>query len=238
MAGATIAEAAPVVEDRRLLHASALALASVAFDWRRNAMGLRTATRSHLAWLLAQRVLGATAVVQTSQFISSAALRGYHRRSDTAITRGEWGAAASTGLATVLGGAYSVHKMGGRPVLCAGFLLMPSLYAALATRESLVLLRSSQPNLYEAGLVASSGLLPLVILPPSLRLLIGLPIALPPLCAAWLEEREGVAAAIKERAANDDMRAATVLYHAPGAATLLSYQAAVASVAADQPIDV
>ena len=52
---------APDGNDRRLLHASALALGSVLIDVKRNYSGLRTASRPHLAWLLAQRVLGATA---------------------------------------------------------------------------------------------------------------------------------------------------------------------------------
>ena len=90
----------------------------------------------------------------------------WRRQSDERIVRSEWAASITAGLATTVAGAYAVHRMGGRPVLCAGFLLMPSFYASLATRESLVLSRHTRPQLYEAGLAAGTALLPLVILPP------------------------------------------------------------------------
>ena len=219
------ASASPT-DDHRLLHASALAVASLALDYRRTTIGLRSMSRLHLAWLLAQRVLGATALVQTSQFLSSAVLQSYRRKSDLSIVRAEWAAAASTGIATVVGGAYGVHLMGGRPVLCAGFLIMPALYAVLSTRETLVLTRAAQPKVYEAAIVASSGLLPILILPPSLRLLLGMPIALPPLCAAWLDEQAGAAAASKEGARVDDMCASIALYHSGAVALPIRHQEA------------
>ena len=93
--------------DRRLYHASALAIASVIIDRRRNA--LRATPRSQLPWILAQRVLGCTAVVQTSSYLSNAALRIYHRRSDLAIVRTEWAAAIAAGLATTGIGTYGVE---------------------------------------------------------------------------------------------------------------------------------
>ena len=218
-------DGAPDVADRRLLHASALALGSVLVDVKRNYSGLRTASRPHLAWLLAQRVLGATAVFQTAQFLSGAALRGLHERSTLSIVRAEWTASVSAGLATAAGGGYFVRRMGGRPLLAIGFLVMPSLYVTLSAREHLVLCRHASPRSYEAGVIAATSLVPLLILPPSLRLLLGLPLALPPLCSAWSDEAAAVEAdAHAEEERDDFMRTAQLLFAArapPPAVSLL-----------------
>ena len=216
---------APDGNDRRLLHASALALGSVLIDVKRNYSGLRTASRPHLAWLLAQRVLGATAVFQTAQFLSGAALRGLHERSTLSIVRAEWTASVSAGLATAAGGGYFVRRMGGRPLLAIGFLVMPSLYVTLSAREHLVLCRHASPRSYEGGVLAATSLVPLLILPPSLRLLLGLPLALPPLCSAWSDEAAAVEAdAHAEEERDNFMRTAQLLFAArapPPAVSLL-----------------
>ena len=208
------------VADRRFMHATLLAGGSLLIDYRRGAPAVRSSSSIQLAWILAQRVLGCTAVVQSSSYLSSLTQRSYHRASDLLITRAEWGAAISLGLATSAVGATCVQHAGGRPLLCAGFLLMPSFYATLASRESLVLLRASQPRVYEAGLATAVGLLPLIFLPPSLRVLLGVPLALPPFCAAWLDECTESATTLGAREGMDDMRAAMLLYAtaSPGAA--------------------
>ena len=81
-----------------------------------------------------------------------------------------------------------------------------------------MLLRHAQPYLYEGGVVACTSLPFLVVLPPSLRLLLGAPLALSPLCAGWSDELDARAAAAAEAASmdasNDVMHAATLLYSA------------------------
>ena len=175
--------------------------------------------------LLAQRVLGATAVFQTAQFLSGAALRGLHERSTLSIVRAEWTASVSAGLATAAGGGYFVRRMGGRPLLAIGFLVMPSLYVTLSAREHLVLCRHASPRSYEGGVLAATSLVPLLILPPSLRLLLGLPLALPPLCSAWSDEAAAVEAdAHAEEERDNFMRSAQLLFAArapPPAVSLL-----------------
>ena len=68
---------------------------------------------------------------------------GPEARPEGDVVRLEWAGALTLGLVTATGGALAVHRCGGRPALAVGFLLMPSVYVTLATRESLVLCRAA-----------------------------------------------------------------------------------------------
>ena len=81
-----------------------------------------------------------------------------------------------------------VRRLGAKPALGLPFLVIPTFYTTLASREHLVLLRASRPRLHEAGLCAAIAALPqLLLLPPSLRPLV-LPLVGLPTFAAWLAE--------------------------------------------------
>ena len=115
---------------------------------------------------------------------------------------------------------FAIPQADGRTPLCAGmgFLLMPSLYVTISLREHLVLCRATQTGVYEAGAATAIGALPLLLLPLSLRCLISVPLLLPPLCTAHVDETEMRAAEQQQQqqpsspAKLDAMQAAMHLY--------------------------
>lgn len=178
-------------------HAAQLAIlsfASVAADIQRRAPVVVYASRRELAAIVIKRALGAAIVVRASEYLGCAAINFTRHRSMTAVDRIEWAASSLVATSVAAAGVLGVQRAGGRPLLGVGFLIMPAFYSALATRESLVIMRNTQLQRYEATIFAATSTLPVfALLPASLRYLILPPLVCPPFCAAWLSEKVDVA---------------------------------------------
>lgn len=197
------------MSDFPLVQTGLVALASVGIDIRRGALDV---SKTGILKSLSRRTFQAVAAVQASQMAGSWILSFIRTRSDTTIARCEWALAATSGLASTALGAAMIVRCGGRPLLGAGFMITPSLYIAVALRETLVLERNTKHLHYEAG-GAIAGALPLLLLPPSLRCLLAVPMLLPPVCQACVGEAALGKADLHERGAQHDVvQAAQGLY--------------------------
>ena len=195
----------------RIAHAPALAFASI----------LRDPVPIFSRVLL--RSLGMGVAIHLSTVLQRST-KCHLQNTDVVVERAEWAAASSAGTVTAVAGAVAVHRAGARPLLAVGFLLTPAVYVTLAAREHLVLLRASHSKLYDSLAIALCGSLPLLLVPASLRMLLAAPLALPPLCDAWLVQHEGAGhtselgrsiasgSSIVLPLARSDMQAATSLY--------------------------
>eukprot|EP00966_Prymnesium_polylepis_P077735 1801282-Prymnesium_polylepis.1 len=142
---------------------------------------------------LASRSCVATAVLVTHEYVERALRRTLRSASLLQVSRGEWAVAVGCGLTVTLTGALVTRRLGAKPALGLPFLVIPTLYSTVSSREHLVLLRSSRPQLHEAGLCAAVAALPqLLVLPPALRPLV-LPLIGVPVVAAWFAKAEDAA---------------------------------------------
>ena len=152
-----------------LLQSACLGLASAARE-----LTQRPGQHSRLAAasLLAQRAAAAAAAVSCSHLLAEGTRRWLQRPPPTSrlLVQTEWTAALATGGASVAGGLWALQRVGVQHHLrAASFLLLPAAQIALDTRESLVLWRASQPLAHDAAVGALAGALPLLLLPPPLR---------------------------------------------------------------------
>ena len=188
-----------------------LSVASVAADVQRQASVVIRATRRELAAIVIKRALVAVIVVRASEYIGCAAINFTRHRSMRAVDRMEWAASSLVATSVAAAGVLGVRRAGGRPLLGVGFFVMPAFYAALATRETLVITRSTKLQHYEATIFAATSAAPIfALLPPSLRYLVLPPLVCPPFCAAILSERampatdvEALAVAMQTTSAED-----------------------------------
>ena len=210
-----------------LRHIGVISAVSVMLDYGRNAAisgqgPLRKVGNPRfLAYLFAQRAIGAAAVVSASDFATRWARTSLQTANNESIVRGEWGASVAAGAITFGGGMLGVRKFGGRPLLGMGFLVMPSLYVCFSLRDNMTLERFVRPRSYEAHVEAMSGALPLLLLPPSLRLLLGVPLLTPGICSAWLDDVAAERATIETNEPDElsAMDAARRLFDAPSLRT-------------------
>ena len=189
----------------RIAHAPAVSLISIVRE--RSA----TVSRADLLRRFAYRTTAAAATIHASTLAQRWAARACGSASTSRLEHVEWASGIAAGASTVAFGSLAIHRAGSRPILAIGFLMVPAVYMTLATRERLVLLRASQPALYEAVGSVAVGAAPLLFVPASLRALLVAPLVVPPLCARWLAD------AVECRAEADapavtDMAAATALW--------------------------
>lgn len=151
-------------------------------------IGCHTPRRARLA-ALAAAALGVHQVAEDRLHTAARRLPlAPDRMTGASVTRLEWAAAGSVG-GLVLGALYTaVAHTGTRPTLAMPFFVMPGLYAVLAAREHLVLLRSiGDEATYDALLSCASGASVFaLLLPPSLSMAIGASVLMPPVLAQWL----------------------------------------------------
>ena len=159
-----------------------------------------------------QRAVGAAAVVQAGLIAADWTRFAMKNRSDTFVTRCEWAVSTAAGLTSTASGAALVRHCGGRPILGAGFMMTPSFYAAVALRETLVLGRCTQPLMYEAAACAATNVPMLLLLPPSLRCLLAVPMLLPQVSAAYVGEAALRQADLRELPQLDVAHAADSLF--------------------------